>query len=64
VGDQDGSTPPRAVADFAKTIPGARFELIEDCGHLPSIEQPAVLAEIMRAFLSLLATEPVSHVSH
>ncbi|MGN6100211.1 MAG: 3-oxoadipate enol-lactonase [Devosia sp.] len=64
VGDQDGSTPPRAVADFAKTIPGARFELIENCGHLPSIEQPAVLAEIMRAFLSLLATEPVSHVSH
>jgi len=64
VGDQDGSTPPRAVADFAKTIPGARFELIAKCGHLPSIEQPEALAVIIRAFLTLVQTESVSHVTH
>ena len=64
VGDQDGSTPPRAVADFAKTIPGARFELIAKCGHLPSIEQPEALTAIIRAFLTIVQTESVSHVTH
>lgn len=63
VGDHDRSTPPRAVADFARAIPGARFELIEDCGHIPSIEQPEALANIIRAFLSLVTTETASHVS-
>lgn len=64
VGDEDGSTPAAAVADFARSIPGARFELIKACGHLPSVEQPEMLTAIMRAFLSLLAAESASHVSH
>ena len=64
VGDSDLSTPPDVVGVLAKTIPGARFEIIKDCGHLPSIEQPAALAEIMRAFLALVGTETISHVSH
>jgi 3-oxoadipate enol-lactonase len=64
VGDQDGSASPRLVADFAKTIPEARFEVIADCGHIPSIEQPERLVGIMRAFISLAATEAVSYVSH
>jgi 3-oxoadipate enol-lactonase len=64
VGDQDGSSSPRLVADFAKTIHGARFEIIKDCGHIPSIEQPERLVEIMRAFISFAGTETVSHVSH
>ncbi len=63
VGDQDGSTPADAVADFARAIPGARFELIKACGHLPSVEQPETLTAILRAFMSLVATETVSHVS-
>jgi 3-oxoadipate enol-lactonase len=64
VGDQDGSTPPAAVANFAKSIPGARFEIIKDCGHLPSIEQPEVLADIIRAFLPLAETKAPAHVTH
>jgi 3-oxoadipate enol-lactonase len=64
VGDQDGSTPPAAVADFARSIRRARFELIKACGHLPSIEQPDRLTAILRAFISLVTTETVSHVSH
>jgi 3-oxoadipate enol-lactonase len=63
VGDSDGSTPPSLVADFARTIPGARFEVIARCGHIPSIEQPAMLVEIMRAFIALVGTETVSHAS-
>lgn len=63
-GDQDGSTPAAEVADFARSIPRARFELIKACGHLPSIEQPDRLVAILRAFMSLVTTETVSHVSH
>lgn len=64
VGDQDGAPSPRAVSAFAKTIPGARFEVIADCGHIPSIEQPERLVDIVRAFISLAGSEAVSHVSH
>lgn len=64
VGEQDGAPTPRQMADFAKTIRGARFEVISDCGHIPSIEQPQRLVDIMRAFISLAGTEAVSHVSH
>ncbi len=64
VGDQDRSTPPDVVAALARSIPGARFELIAGCGHLPSIEQPDRLAAIIRAFMSLVQAETVSHVSH
>jgi 3-oxoadipate enol-lactonase len=53
VGDQDGSTPPSLVAEFARMIPGARFEVIKNCGHLPSIEQPAMLAGMIQAFAAL-----------
>jgi len=64
VGAEDGSASPKLVADFAKSIPGARFEVITDCGHIPSVEQPEKLVAIMRAFMSLVETETVSHVSH
>lgn len=64
VGDEDGSTPAAAVADFARSIPRAQFELIKACGHLPSIEQPDTLAAITRSFMSFVATETGSHVSH
>lgn len=64
VGDQDVSPTPRAAADFARSIPRARFEIIEACGHIPSVEQPESLAAILRAFMSFVATETASHVSH
>jgi 3-oxoadipate enol-lactonase len=64
VGDRDMSIPAAAVADFARAIPHARFELIRACGHLPSVEQPEALTAILRAFMSLVATETASHVSH
>lgn len=50
-GAEDLSTPPDLVRDMASRIPGARFEIIPDCGHIPSIEQPEALAALMRQFL-------------
>jgi len=64
VGDQDVSPTPRAAADFAKSIPHARLEIIKGSGHIPSVEQPEMLTAILRAFMSFVGTETVSHVSH
>ena len=52
VGDQDGSTPPDLVLSTAKLIPGCRYEVIPGAGHIPCVEQPEVLTEIIRAFVS------------
>jgi len=46
-GDEDGSTPPAQVKASAERIPGARFELIAGAGHLPCIEQPVALAQLI-----------------
>ncbi len=51
VGDQDGSTPPDLVESFARSIPGARFEVITGAGHIPCVEQPEKLAELIRGFI-------------
>lgn len=58
VGDQDGSTPPALVEELAGLISGARFEVIADAGHLPSIEQPKKLASLIKGFLTANAATP------
>ncbi|MBM6594843.1 3-oxoadipate enol-lactonase [Microvirga pudoricolor] len=50
-GDQDGSTPAEIVRSTAHLIPGARFELIEGAGHIPCVEQPAMLAQLIAGHL-------------
>lgn len=50
VGDQDGATPPSLVAGLAKLIPDSKFEVIKNAGHLPCIEQPGMLADMIKAF--------------
>ena len=50
-GEEDGSTPPALVKATSDLIPGARFELIKQAGHLPCIEQPEALAKLISAHL-------------
>ncbi|MEX3011509.1 3-oxoadipate enol-lactonase [Hoeflea sp. TYP-13] len=57
VGDQDGATPPELVGEMAKLIPGARYQVIPNAGHLPCIEQPVVLTDAIQAFVDLLSEE-------
>lgn len=52
VGDGDQSTPVELVRDTAARIQGARFEIIAGAGHIPSIEQPEQLADLMMQFMS------------
>lgn len=49
-GAEDGATPAEMVRTMADNIPQARFELIQQCGHLPSVEQPEILANLVSRF--------------
>lgn len=50
-GDEDGATPPELVRELAASIPGAVYQEVEQAGHLPCIEQPAVIADAIGYFL-------------
>ncbi len=52
VGEKDGSTPPDLVLSTARLIPGCRYEVIKDAAHIPCVEQPEALTDIIRAFVS------------
>jgi 3-oxoadipate enol-lactonase len=53
-GDGDGSTPPELVGELAALIPRSRIAVINDCGHVPCLEQPAHYAAAADAFLKSL----------
>ena len=50
-GDGDGSTPPDLVKSLAQRITGSDFAVIQGCGHLPCLEQPGKLAQLIASFL-------------
>jgi 3-oxoadipate enol-lactonase len=50
-GEHDLSTPPDLVRATAELIKGSRFEIIRHASHIPSIEQPVVLAALVTDFL-------------
>lgn len=51
-GTEDGSTPPDLVRETTDLIPGSKFALIRNAGHLPCVEQPAEFAQHLSDFLS------------
>ncbi|HTK64121.1 MAG TPA: alpha/beta hydrolase [Pseudonocardia sp.] len=51
-GADDHLVPPAHGERYAAGIPGARLELIPDCGHLPAIEQPETTASLVTAFVA------------
>jgi pimeloyl-ACP methyl ester carboxylesterase len=50
-GLQDALTPPDIVEEIADGIPNARVTLIQDCGHLPPLEQPEEVSRLLREWL-------------
>ncbi|MEO1248671.1 MAG: alpha/beta fold hydrolase, partial [Pseudomonadota bacterium] len=54
VGEEDGATTPDLVRQLADLIPGARYEVIAKAGHLPCIEQPRAVIDLMQEFLNAL----------
>lgn len=52
VGRQDVLTPPALAMELAAGIPEARLEVLEDCGHLATLERPAETTAALRRWLS------------
>ena len=51
-GRQDALTPPDRHEELAAGIPGAKLEIIEDCGHLSTLERPAEVGAALRRWLA------------
>ena len=50
-GEDDERTPLYLSEEIAQLIPQAKLEIIKQCGHLPPLEQPEKLNELLRSFL-------------
>ena len=53
-GEEDAVTGPEAGRDLAAGIPGARFLLVAEAGHLVNLEQPEIVNEALLDFLAPL----------
>ena len=51
-GRQDQPTPVEAHEEIAAAIPDARLVIVEDCGHLSTVERPEAVNAAMRDWLS------------
>ena len=50
-GSDDTLTPPELSQEMSDGIPGADLVVIEDCGHLSTIERPQAVNDAIRSFL-------------
>lgn len=50
-GEADALTPPALAAEIAAGIPGASLRLVPGAGHLPPLEQPAKITELLLDWL-------------
>jgi len=51
-GKQDHVTPPEVAEEFYQHLPNSRLEYIDNCGHVPMMEQPQVFNKFLTQFLS------------
>lgn len=51
-GRQDGITSEAHQQEMLDLIPGARLEVVEDCGHLATLEKPRTVTALLAAWLS------------
>lgn len=51
VGEQDALTPVGIAREIAAGIPGAKLEVVPDCGHLSTLERPEAVSAALRAWL-------------
>ena len=50
-GREDPVTPVHDHEAMAARVPGARLEIIQNCGHLSTIEQPEIVNRVLRTWL-------------
>ena len=52
VGREDALTPVELSQEIAAGIPGAKLEIVPDCGHLSTLERPEAVNRALRAWLT------------
>jgi len=52
VGADDKPTKPDKARRIADRVPNARLEIVPDCGHSSTVEQPAVITALLSGFLA------------
>jgi pimeloyl-ACP methyl ester carboxylesterase len=52
VGRQDALTPLEVNAEIAEGVPGARLVVVEECGHLSTLERPEVVNAALEEWLA------------
>ena len=50
VGEADQLTPPQLAHEIADGIPGARLEVVAECGHISTLERPEVMTRLLVEF--------------
>jgi pimeloyl-ACP methyl ester carboxylesterase len=50
-GRQDSWSPPARHEAMARLIPGSHLELLDQCGHMATLEQPAQVASLLRGWV-------------
>jgi pimeloyl-ACP methyl ester carboxylesterase len=51
VGDEDQLTPLECAQEIAAPIAGSQLEVIRECGHLSTLEQPAAVNQVLQHWL-------------
>jgi len=51
VGNEDALTPPHCACEMAGMIPNARLQVLVDCGHMSSMEQPEKVTQLLADWL-------------
>jgi 3-oxoadipate enol-lactonase len=51
-GAEDPSATPAMMSDLHQRISGSKFALLPDAAHIPTMEQPQVVTEIIGSFLT------------
>jgi pimeloyl-ACP methyl ester carboxylesterase len=59
-GRQDRIVPPICGEQYRRLLPNATLRLIDNCGHLPQLEQPDRLVALVRDFLETPASPATS----
>jgi pimeloyl-ACP methyl ester carboxylesterase len=50
-GAQDALTPPEIMEEIKTMIPQSHLKIIDQCGHLSTLERPAEVSQLMQAWL-------------
>ena len=51
VGEEDVASPPEEVQGMAEHIPGAKFTIIPEAGHVSNLDQPKLFNQSIQEFL-------------